>query len=58
MVETGSKTRWGVPLVLPHVLLSVGLLAFASLSERSAPSHGVAPAPVAAVPLAAILRRS
>jgi hypothetical protein len=33
---TSPKVRWGIPLVLPHVLLSVGLLVFAAMSERPA----------------------
>lgn len=38
------NTRWGIPLVLPHVLLSLGLLLFAFASERPTSFAGVQPA--------------
>ncbi|GEO98666.1 hypothetical protein [Methylobacterium haplocladii] len=42
---TSPTARWGIPLVLPHVLLSLGLLTFAAISERPAPSESVRAVP-------------
>ncbi|GLS43645.1 hypothetical protein [Methylobacterium brachythecii] len=41
-LTTSPKVRWGIPLVLPHVLLSVGFLIFVFVSERPASSRGAA----------------
>lgn len=53
---TFPKVRWGIPLVLPHVLLSIGLLVFAAISERPAPHVTVLDGPdIASVPGASIV---
>ncbi|GEP11574.1 hypothetical protein [Methylobacterium gnaphalii] len=39
------KVRWGIPLVLPHVLVSVGLLVFVAVDEQPARPAIEQPAP-------------
>lgn len=49
MSRTVVRPRWGIPLALPHLVLSLGLVAFVAMNERG----GVEPAPSVGVPAAA-----
>lgn len=55
MSRTPVRPRWGIPLALPHLILSLGLVAFVAMSEggvEAAPSPPGPAAPAISAPVA------
>lgn len=52
MSRSSVRPRWGIPLALPHLILSLGLVAFIATSEPEPAPPASTASPAASVPVA------